>query len=41
LRAAKDGLYPIFKRGKGEVGKMFLKAGEVWKYVISQNSKCR
>lgn len=41
LRAAKDGLYPILKRGKGEVGKIMLKAGDVWKYGISQNPKYR
>jgi hypothetical protein len=33
LRAAKDGMYPLMKRGfKEPIGEIFLKEGEVWKF---------
>jgi len=42
LRAVRDGLYPVYKRGfKDPVGEVFLKKGDVWKFGQTINGPAR
>jgi len=41
LRAAGDGLYPVFQWGKGQVGLQHLSKGDIWKIGTTINGASR